>query len=202
MLKKCRLCRREKTKLFLKGERCFSPKCPLERKGAVPPGVHGLKSSARLSDYGLQLREKQKMKRFYGVRETQFKNYFRRAAKMGGDVGENLARLLETRLDNVIYRLGLAPSRRTARQLVSHGFVKVNGNKVTIPSYQVKEKDVIEVSSRIEKIPYIDKWLKREVEIPDWLKRKGLIGQVVSLPKKEHFPNDIDTSLVIEFYSR
>ncbi|MCD6225560.1 30S ribosomal protein S4 [bacterium] len=202
MLKKCRLCRREKTKLFLKGERCFSPKCPLERKGAVPPGVHGLKSSARLSDYGLQLREKQKMKRFYGVRETQFKNYFRRAAKLGGDVGENLARLLETRLDNVIYRLGLAPSRRTARQLVSHGFVKVNGNKVTIPSYQVKEKDVIEVSSRVEKIPYIDKWLKREVEIPDWLKRKGLIGQVVSLPKKEHFPNDIDTSLVIEFYSR
>ena len=202
MFKKCRLCRREKTKLFLKGERCFSPKCPLERKGAVPPGVHGLKSSARLSDYGLQLREKQKMKRFYGVRETQFKNYFRRAAKLGGDVGENLARLLETRLDNVIYRLGLAPSRRTARQLVSHGFVKVNGNKVTIPSYQVKEKDVIEVSSRVEKIPYIDKWLKREVEIPDWLKRKGLIGQVVSLPKKEHFPNDIDTSLVIEFYSR
>lgn len=202
-MKKCRICRRERTKLFLKGERCFSPKCPLEKKGAVPPGVHGLKSGMRLSDYGKQLREKQKAKRFYGLREKQFKNYLKKAAKLEGEKGNNLMCLLELRLDNTLYRLGLAPSRRSSRQLIGHGFVKVDGGKVTIPSYQVKKGSRVELISRAQKLSYVEKWLKREgVEIPDWLQRKGLIGKVTSLPQEEHFSPDINTSLVLEFYSR
>jgi len=201
--KKCRICRRERKKLFLKGKRCFSPKCPLERKGPVPPGVHGLKSGIRLSSFGLQLREKQKVKRFYGVGERQFKNYFKAAVKMGGETGNNLLRVLESRLDNVVYRLGLAPSRRSARQLIVHGLIKVNDQRITFPSYQVKVNDRVELAPRAQKIKYINECLlRKDFELPGWLKRKGTVGKVVALPAEKDLPSDIDASLVVEFYSR
>jgi len=201
--KKCRLCRREKTKLFLKGERCFSSKCPIDKKGAVPPGDHGLKSGFRLSDYGLQLRGKQKVKRFYGLGEKQLKNYFYQAIQMGGDASDNLVYLLEARLDNVVYRAGLAPSRRTARQLVGHGHVKVNDRKVTIPSYRVKKGDRLELSAKSGKISQVKNWLvKKDLEMPSWLERKGLISRVKALPESKDWPSDFDSALIIEFYSR
>lgn len=200
--KKCRLCRRERAKLFLKGERCFT-KCPLEKKGAVPPGVHGLRSSVRLSDYGNQLRGKQRIKRFYGVSERQLKNYYLRAIKMGGDVNQNLISLLEARLDNVVYRVGLAPSRRTARQLVSHGHLKVNGQKVTVPSYLTKAKDRLELSAKAGGLNHIKNWLdKKDVEVPSWLERKGLVAQIKSSPEREDWPSDLNPNLVVEYYSR
>lgn len=201
--KKCRLCRREGTKLFLKGARCFSPKCPIEKKGAVPPGVHGVKYTGRLSEYGVQLREKQKVKRTYGVSETQFKRYFSEAVRQKGERGENLLRMLETRLDNVIYRLGFAPSRAAARQLVVHGHVRVNGKKVRIPSYRVNVGDKITLSKKALQINYIQEWLSRgEVKPPGWLKKLNSGGEVLSLPTREQMPSDVDESLVIEFYSR
>jgi len=201
--KKCRICRRERKKLFLKGGRCFSPKCPIERKGAVPPGIHGVKSGVRLSSFGIQLREKQKTKRYYGIGEEQLKNYLREAAKAKGRTDDNLMSLLERRLDNVIYRLGLAPSRRSARQLTVHGLVKVNGKKVTFPAFKIKTGDIIELLSKALKIKYIEEWLgRKEGEIPDWLKREGPVGKAVGLPEEKHFPTDLDVRLVIEFYSR
>lgn len=200
---KCRLCRREKTKLFLKGERCFSPKCPLEKKGPVAPGVHGLKSGRRLSDYGTELRGKQKIKRFYGVTEKQLKNYYFKAEKIGGEMKNNLVFLLESRLDNVVYRMGLVPSRRTARQLVVHGHLKVNDQKVTIPSFQTKEKDRIELSAKAGGLKQVKEWLaKKDVEIPAWLARKGLIGLVKGVPEISGLPADFDPGQVIEYYSR
>lgn len=201
--KKCRLCRREKLKLFLKGERCFSPKCPLEKVGPVAPGVHGLKSGFRLSEYGTQLREKQKTKRYYGVREQQFKNYLGKASMVEGDRGENLLRLLELRLDSVLHRLGLAASKRMARQLITHGKILVNGEKVRTPSYNLKPKDRVELSKSGAKIKSVEVWLaKKDVEIPAWLKRKGASGKVEKIPTREEMPQDIKENLIVEFYSR
>ncbi len=201
--KKCRLCRREKLKLFLKGERCFSPKCPLEKVGPVAPGVHGLKSGFRLSEYGTQLREKQKTKRYYGVMEKQFKNYLKKASMIDGDQGENLLRLLELRLDNVLHRLGLASSKRMARQLITHGKVLVNGEKVKIPSYNLRLNDKIELSKSGAKIKSVEIWLaKKDLEIPAWLKRKGVFGKVEKMPTREEMPQDIKENIIIEFYSR
>src|SRR4030042_4459651 len=137
---KCRLCRREGIKLFLKGERCYSPKCPIERKGAVPPGQHGPRLRKRLSEYGQQLREKQKAKRMYGMLEKQFRKLFERARKFRGNTGDQLISFCERRLDNAIYRGGLAPTRAAARQLVGHGHVRINEKKVTIPSYEVDKE--------------------------------------------------------------
>ena len=189
--------------MFLKGERCFSPKCPLERKGPVPPGIHGIRSGIRLSNYGLQLREKQKAKRFYGVRERQFKNYFKKAFQKPGEVDANLFCLLELRLDNTVYRLGLAPSRRSARQLVKHGLVKVEGRRLTVPSYEVKVGDRIELVPKAQKIKYVEECLVRKgMEIPDWLERRGPIGKAVALPQRKHLSADINAGLVVEFYSR
>lgn len=200
---KCRLCRRERIKLFLKGSRCFSPKCPLERKGAVPPGVHGLKSGVRMSEYGLQLREKQKAKRLYGVFERQMKKYFEKASRMKGDRGENLLLLLERRLDNVVYRLGLAPSRRTARQLITHGHVLVNDRRVRVPSYQVKEGDEISLTKKGSSIKKVKEWLENQKEeVPSWLKRVGDRGKVVALPERSQMPAEIKENLIVEFYSR
>lgn len=201
--KKCRLCRREGTKLFLKGLRCLSPKCPLERRGAVPPGMHGMRRSGRPSEYGLQLREKQKAKRMYGVLEGQFKKYFLEATKQKGDRGENLLMLLEMRLDNVLYRLGLVPSRATARQLITHGFVKVNDRKVRVPSYRVAVGDKISVSRKRLEANHIQEWIaKGEAKTPKWLKKTADGGEVVALPTRDQIPSDIDESLVVEFYSR
>ena len=203
MIKKCRLCRRERTKLFLKGARCFSPKCPIERRGAVPPGVHGVKSGVRLSTYGKQLREKQKVKKLYGVSERQMKNYFQKAIKEKGATGELLLRFLETRLDNVVYRLGLAPSRATARQLIVHGHILVNGKKLTIPSYQIKIGDQISLSEKAAKMDKIQVWLaKKDWETPSWLVRKGLLGKIKEFPKREEMPQELNEHLIVEFYSR
>lgn len=200
---KCRLCRREGVKLFLKGERCYSPKCPIERKGAVPPGQHGQKRRRRLSDYGRQLREKQKTKRFYGVLEQQFENYFKKAAKVKEATGGMLLQLLESRLDNVIFRLGFVPSRSVARQLISHGHVLVDGKKVNISSYQVKPGQIVTLAPKGLEIEQVKKSLaEKERKIPIWLERKAAVGKVARLPKREEIDVDIDEHLIVEFYSR
>jgi len=200
---KCRLCRREGTKLFLKGERCFSPKCPLEKKGAVAPGQHGLKMRRRLSEYGVQLREKQKAKRTYGVLERQFRRYFKKAFKKRGVTGEALLQLLELRLDNVVYRLGLVPSRSVARQLVHHGHILVDGKKVDIPSYQVKPGQVINLNPKAMKIEVVKKSLaEKKKEIPSWLQKRAAVGKIIRLPTREEIGADIAEQLIVEYYSR
>lgn len=197
---KCRICRREGKKLFLKGERCYSPKCPLEKKGAVPPGVHGPRGrSRRLSDFGQQLREKQKAKRNYRVRETQFKRYFDLANKKG----LSFLQILESRLDNVVYRLGLVPSRSIARQTVSHGHVQVDGKKVNIPSYQLKPGQIVSLSPKGLEIDQVKKMLaNKEYRIPAWLKRKAAVGKMERLPQREEIDTEVDEKLIIEYYSR
>jgi len=200
---KCRLCRREGVKLFLKGERCYSPKCPLERKGAVIPGQHGQKRQRRVSDYSHQLREKQKTKRLYGVLERQFKNYFQEASQVKEKAGEILLQFLERRLDNVVFRLGFVPSRSVARQLVRHGHVLVDGKKVDIPSYRVKPGQTISLTTKGLALKEVKKALaEKERKIPGWLKRKAAVGKIVSLPKREDIDVDIDEHLIVEFYSR
>jgi len=198
---KCKICRREGEKLFLKGARCYSPKCPLERKGAVPPGEHG-KKRRRKSDYGVQLREKQKAKRIYGVTEKQFKNYYTEAAKSRKKSGLKLLQLLETRLDNVLYRGGLFLSRSIARQAVTHGFCKVDGQKVDIPSYQAEEGEVITLNEKGLKMDAVKEALKEEITSPKWLERKAAVVKVKRLPKREEIEASIDERLIIEFYSR
>jgi len=203
---KCRLCRREQVKLFLKGQRCLSAKCPIERKGAVSPGARGDGERGRrrrLSEYGRQLREKQKAKRLYGVRERKFRRYFEKARKAGQETGEALMQALESRLDNVVYRLGLAPSRLMARQLVSHGHVLVNGKKVDIPSYSVKEEEVVSLKPEAAKIPAVSEILNdKDFVVPSWLEKKGIAGKIKRLPKRDEIEADIDEQLIIEFYSR
>ena len=199
---KCRLCRREKVKLFLKGDRCFSPNCPIEKKGAVPPGQHGLKSSQRQSDYGKQLREKQKTKRIYGLTERHLKNYFQKAIKVRQTTGEFLLQMLESRLDNIFYRLGFVSSRNLARQLVTHKHVLVDGKKVNIPSYQLKPGQVVSLDKKALDLPEVKKSLAEKTKLPDWLKKKAAVGQMVRLPKRDEIEGDIDEQLIVEFYSR
>lgn len=201
---KCRLCRRERTKLFLKGLRCVSGKCPLDRKGAVPPGMHGIKSGVRLSQYGIQLREKQKVKRFYGIIETQSKKYFLIAKQKGKQgIGVAFLSLLEKRLDNVVYRLGLAPSRIAAKRLISHGHVLVNGKRTRVPSRLVKTGDVVILDTKAQGITAIQEWIeKAEIKVPDWLERKGFGGKVKKDLDEKDLPQDLNISLVTEFYSR
>jgi small subunit ribosomal protein S4 len=201
---KCRLCRREGVKLFLKSGRCSSPKCPIEKKGAVPPGQHGAKRGfKRTSEYGLQLREKQKLKRMYGIFETQIRKLFKVSRKQKAATGEVLLRMLEQRLDNVVYRLQLAPSRSVARQIVSHGHVFVNNKKVKVASFQVKPNDVISLSAKALKIPEIKRSLdQKEVKLPSWLEKKAAVGKVISLAQRQDFPQDINEQLIIEYYSR
>jgi len=200
--KKCRYCRREGEKLFLKGTRCYSPNCPLDKKGAVAPGDHGLSSGRRLSEYGRQLREKQKAKRIFGLNEDQFKKYLKKAEEKGENTAEALIRLLETRLDNTLYRLGLVPSRATARQLIVHGHVLVNEKKNTIPSYQVEVGDEVRLTEKAQEMNKIIEWLEREGKTAKWLKRKGFIGKVKRQPEREEMVTNIDESLIIEYYSR
>ena len=201
----CRLCRREGMKLFLKGERCYSEKCAIEKRN-VPPGQHGRSRKAKLVGYGVQLREKQKVKRTYGVLENQFRRYFEAADRQKGITGELLLQMLERRLDNVIYRLGLATSRPQARQLVRHGHFLVNGKKVDIPSYSVKEGDVVTILGRSQKNPTIEHAME-EVKgrgIPEWLSfdSSALSGRVVSFPTREQINLPVQEQLIVELYSK
>lgn len=199
---KCRLCRREKMKLFLKGEHC-STKCPIEKKGAIPPGQHGLKSSTRRSsDYGRQLREKQKVKRIYGLSEKQLKNYFQKAFKLKQATTEALLQMLESRLDNVVYRLGFAPARSLARQLVLHRHILVDGKKVNVPSYQLKPEQTISLGTKALTLATVKKSLAEKSKTADWLKKKAAVGQVIRMPKRDEIESDIDDQLIVEYYSR
>jgi small subunit ribosomal protein S4 len=203
----CKLCRREGEKLFLKGERCLSPKCALERR-PYPPGLHGRQAQFRrkVSDYGLQLRAKQKARRVYGVLERQFRRYFREAERRRGLTGANLLIMLESRLDNVVYRLGFAVSRPQARQLVRHGHFEVNGRKVNIPSFLVEPNDVVAVRSGSRQNAHFSE-VALDLEhraVPDWLSRDDLTmsGHVLSMPHREHIDVAIDEHLIVEYYSR
>ncbi|MEW6755973.1 MAG: 30S ribosomal protein S4 [Candidatus Latescibacterota bacterium] len=200
----CRFCRREGMKLFLKGERCYLEKCAFERRG-YPPGQHGqgLRRS-RHSDYSVQLRAKQKLARMYGIREGQFRGYYREAARVPGVSGETLLRLLESRLDNLVYRFGFAPSRRAARQFVRHNHVTVNGRRVNIPSYLTRVGDVIQVREPSRQLEAIHLSLGRARELVPWLSldKANLQGTVLAVPNRADIPIIADEQLVIEFYSR
>ncbi len=202
---KCRLCRREGTKLYLKGDRCLSAKCPLEKKGAVAPGMHGVKTNSKPTDYGIQLRAKQKAKRIYGIQETQFRNYFDKAKRLKGLVGDNLMVLLERRLDNAIYKSGLSLSRSSAKQLISHGHVLVNGKTLNIASSELKVGDTIALSPKIiEKFQDILPIKDADFKAPSWLDviKKDHSAKVTSLPLCEELTNGIDVNLIVEYYSR
>jgi len=200
----CKLCRREGEKLYIKGKKCYSSKCPYERR-SYSPGQHGRRSS-RFSDYGLQLREKQKAKRTYGLLEKQFKRYFVKAEQQKGVTGENLFRLLETRLDNIVYRLGFAVSRREARQLVSHKHFLVNNKRTNIPSYQVKAGDQIKLIEKSQNFKKILTALETAEQrgIPEWLEVNvdNKTGNVHALPTKDQIQTTIQEQLIIEHYSR
>ena len=200
----CRLCRRESQKLFLKGDRCYTDKCAADRR-PYPPGQHG-QGRAKTSEYGLQLREKQKAKRYYGILESQFQGYYTVAAKRKGKTGENMLALLESRLDNVIYRLGFAMSRAEARQLVLHGHFLINGRKVNIPSFLVKPGMIITLK---EKSRHLDK-LKAVIEAnafrqpPKWLEydANAMVAKVAAVPEREDIDIPIEEQLIVEFYSK
>ena len=201
----CRLCRREGMKLFLKGERCYGEKCGIERRN-VPPGEHGKTRKARLVGYGLQLREKQKVKRTYGVLENQFRRYFEAADRQRGITGERLLQLLERRLDNVVYRLGLATSRPQARQLVRHGHFLVNGRRTDVPSYSVHEGDVVSVRAKSAKNLSIQHAME-EVKgrgIPEWLtfEAETMAGRIASMPTREQINLPVQEQLIVELYSK
>lgn len=201
----CRLCRREGTKLFLKGQRCLTDKCAIEKRN-FPPGQHGKARRPKIVGYGLQLREKQKARRFYGILEDQFRGYFEAAAASKGVTGEALLQMLERRLDNVVYRLGLATSRAGARQLVRHGHISVAGQKVTIPSYQVVVGEEIDVKEKSRKIAAIERSLDLagNRSVPPWLQfdRGTMKAHVVSLPKREDVNFPIQEQMIVELYSK
>lgn len=214
----CKLCRREQVKLFLKGERCLSPKCALDpgrasdTKGACgkkrdfPPGQHGNARQRKMSQYAIQLREKQKLRRTYGVTERVFRTYFARASKQEGITGENFLRILERRLDNVVYRLGFAASRPAARQLVAHGNVCVNGRKVDIPSFLVKKDMEISVNAQMESNVFVAESLERARgrHVPEWLELDATAakGVVKSLPNRDEISTEVNEQVIVEFYSR
>ncbi len=200
----CRLCRREGGKLFLKGSRCYTKKCSFERR-PTPPGQHGVRRR-KMGDFGVQLREKQKVRRTYGVLEKQFKNYFDMAESRPGVTGDNLLRMLEMRLDNVVYRMGFAASRPQARQLVAHGHFAVNGRATNIPSFQVRKGDRIEVrESHTSREPFkVARETLRSHQAPEWLSvdPAKLSGTVLELPQRTQMPQDLNEQLVVEYYSR
>jgi small subunit ribosomal protein S4 len=203
---KCKQCRRLGEKLFLKGERCFSPKCAMVKRN-YPPGQHGPKGTQRISQFGLQLREKQKAVKNYRILENQFSRYFKSAKRLKGDTGENLIKLLEMRLDNIIFRLKFASSRDMARQLVNHGNVRVNNKKVDVPSHTLKVNDTISIDERYSKTSHFQETLKKITtkDIPKWLmftdEQKG-IAKVVSEPASVDTKQNVDPSLIVEYYSR
>lgn len=200
----CRQCRREGTKLFLKGDRCYSDKCAITKRH-TPPGMHG-QGRKKQSEYGIQLREKQKVRRAYGVLESQFRKYYDVAANMHGVTGDNMLQLLERRLDNVAYRLNFGESRPMARQLVTHGHIRVNGKKVDIASYQVKVGDVITLCDKTRDIELFKTLREQGASrtIPKWLEldAETLTGKVVALPQRDDIDLTIEEHLIVEFYSR
>ena len=200
----CRQCRREGQKLFLKGDKCYSPKCPMECRSGKP-GQHG-QGRSKDSEYGLQLREKQKAKRYYGVLEKQFRGYYELAERRPGQAGQNLLAILESRLDNVIYRLGFAMSRAEARQLVTHGHFTVNGRKVNIPSYQVKPGMVIAIKESSRSIERFKANLEANAYhvIPKWLDfdANNMVGKVVAVPAREDIDLPVEERLIVELYSK
>ena len=200
----CKLCRRERQKLFLKGQKCFTEKCPIETKN-YPPGEHGLNRRTKVSEYGIQLREKQKIKRIYGLLETQFSNYFNKANKQKGITGENLVKLLESRFDNVIYRLGFAASRKQARQLIRHRHFMINDRLVDIPSYSLSAGDVLKLRDKSKKLDTIHSSLKRVKDSTfSWLTvdKANLLGTFVQVPEREDIPLNANEQLVVELYSK
>lgn len=200
----CKLCRRERQKLFLKGQKCFTDKCPIEQRN-YPPGQHGVSRRAKISEYGVQLREKQKIKRIYGLLETQFRNYFEKAIKQKGKTGENLVKLLERRLDNVVYRIGFASSRKQARQLIKHRHFVVNNQLVDIPSYLLNPGDVIQVKEKSKKLDAIHNSLKRVKDNTyNWITvdKASLSGTFVQIPERADIPLNANEQLVVELYSK
>jgi len=206
--KNCRFCRREGMKLFLKGEKCYKPSCPIEKRGTQPPGQHGHNARrSKLIGYGEQLREKQRVKRIYNLLERQFRNYFEKAARQKGVTGENLLFMLERRLDNVVFRLGFAMSRRQARQLVSHGHVSVNGRKVDIPSFQVKNGDEVAVRETSISNAHVQGAFQTSGGRgrPTWLEimnNEKLVGRIVAMPRREDIDQNINEQLIVELYSK
>ena len=201
----CKFCRRERQKLFLKGIKCYTDKCPVEIRN-YPPGQHGLSRRTKMSDYAVQLREKQKIKRTYGLLEGQFRKFYEEAARQKGVTGDNLVKLLERRFDNTIYRLGLAPSRDAARQLITHGHFAVNGGVVNIPSYLLKPGDIVQVKENSKKIPIIHEAMKRMKDnmLPSWvsLDKAGLRGTFLNIPERADVPFIGNEQLVVELYSK
>ncbi len=199
----CRLCRREGLKLFLKGERCFKPSCAIEKRNYIP-GEHGRDRRAKIVGYGLQLREKQKVKRMYGILERQFHLYFERAVRQKGVTGDNLLSQLERRLDNVVLRLGLAGSHAQARQFVRHGHIRVNDRKVNIPSFLVRVGDHITLKEKSKKNVQVLNAVELSRGVPPWLEldREGLNGRVVALPKREDITMPIEEHMIVELYSK
>lgn len=201
----CKLCRREGEKLFLKGARCMSAKCSFEKR-SYAPGQHGVNQRIKLSEYGIQLREKQKVKRIYGVLESQFKNYYVKATRQKGVSGENLLKLLERRLDNVVYRLGFAPSRNAARQLILHRHFTVNGHTVNIPSFLVKPGDEIGVKEKSRKMSVFHESMKRikDENLLPWLRldKAHMKGEFLDVPARQDIPVSVQENLIIELYSK
>ncbi len=199
----CRLCRREGMKLYLKGEKCYTEKCPVHKRPA-PPGMHGV-SRRKLSEFGVRLREKQKLRRIYGIHETQFKTYFQRAAKSKGVTGTRLLQLLESRLDNVIYRLGVAGSRKEARQIVAHGHIAVDGKRVDVPSYQIRPGQTIGSSDAAHVHPRMKELAAAPGrKAPSWIEFDAtrLEARVLALPGREEIDVPVQEQLVVEYYSR
>ncbi len=201
----CKLCRREKQKLFLKGTKCYTEKCPIEKRNYAP-GQHGKSRRQKLSEYGIQLREKQKIRRSYGLLESQFRNSFVKAQRQTGKTGENLLKIFERRLDNVVYRLGFAPSRKSARQLVLHGHFLVNNKKVNIPSIQLTSGDTIQVQEKSRKLDLIHNSMKRvsDSSMLSWLNidKAALVGTFLNVPERSEIPLPVNEQLVVELYSK
>jgi small subunit ribosomal protein S4 len=200
----CKLCRREKQKLFLKGQKCYTDKCPVEQRN-YPPGQHGVSRRTKVSEYGIQLREKQKIKRSYGLLETQFRNYFEKANKLKGITGDNLVKFLESRLDNVVYRLGFASSRKQARQLIRHRHITVNERLVDIPSFILDAGDIIKIKDKSKKLDMIHNSLKRvKDDTYSWLSidKASLSGTFLQVPERADVPLNANEQLVVELYSK
>lgn len=201
----CKLCRRERQKLFLKGTKCYTEKCPIDRRN-YPPGQHGQSRRSKISEYGQQLREKQKVRRIYGILERQFRNYYERSLKQTGRTGDTLVKLLERRLDNVVYRMGFAPSRKAARQLVLHGHFLVNNKPVDVPSYLLNPGDVVQVREKSKKLELIHASMKRmkDTAMLPWLSldKASMTGTFLQIPERADVPLNANEQLIVELYSK